>query len=66
MVAPVRLRRFLHLEGPRPGRPAAPAPPAGLEERFRALLADAERRAASGDRPEDDPPELRWLRRRWW
>ncbi len=65
-MAPIRLRRFLHLEGPRPGRPPAPAPPAGLEARFRALLADVERPAASVDRTEDDPPVLRWLRRRWW
>ncbi len=69
-MAPGQLRRFLHLERPRPARPPARAAPGGVEARFRAVLEDVERRAAAGDRARDDPPDgapvLRWLRRRWW
>ena len=65
------LRRFLHLEHPRPARPASPSTPAGLEQRLEAVLDDRARRAAAGaDGPGDGPPDglpvLRWLRRRWW
>ena len=61
------LRRFLHLERPRPARPdPSPAQP-GVEARFDAVLRDVEPAAqVDATRSGDALPILRWLRRRWW
>jgi hypothetical protein len=65
-----RLRRFLHLERPRPARPDLPGGAAGVEDRFDAVLRGVEPGTGQADRstdhPAGGPPILRWLRRRWW